>query len=209
MLLRHGQSLWNQSNRFTGWQDVELSPCGIKEAQKAGLRLKQHALHFDICYCSALKRAKDTLSIVLQSLGGEKPACHYSFKLNERHYGALQGMDKDEARARYGKEQIFKWRRHFDATPPPAVGAESPAPHEPVVESLRDCYNRCVPYFVQHVQPEVQRGKNVLVVAHGNSLRAIVKFIEKICDQKICELEIPTGVPIRALGKCPGTKRSL
>ncbi len=179
VLLRHGQSEWNQKNIFTGFVDVSLSPQGEKEAERAKIALKKY--HFDAVFCSALKRTQETARIVL----GEHIPTEYicDAALNERHYGDLQGKNKDEVRAQYGPEQVHIWRRSFDVRPPGG-------------ESLKDTCDRVIPYYIKEILPRLQKGKNILVSAHGNSLRALIKHLENISDDRISELEIATGLPI-------------
>jgi 2,3-bisphosphoglycerate-dependent phosphoglycerate mutase len=179
VLLRHGQSEWNQKNIFTGFVDVPLSEQGIEEAERAKLSLKHYK--FDAVFCSALSRAQETARIVLE---GQKPAEYFCDpSLNERHYGDLQGKNKDEIRAQYGADQVQIWRRSFDVRPPGG-------------ESLKDTCARVMPYFIKEIEPRLRLGKTVLVSAHGNSLRALIKYLENISDQEIAQLEIATGVPI-------------
>lgn len=179
VLLRHGQSEWNQKNIFTGFVDVLLSRQGEKEAERARDTLKNY--HFDAVFCSALKRAQETARIVLAEQVPAEYICDEA--LNERHYGDLQGKNKDEVRAQYGEEQVHIWRRSFDVRPPGG-------------ESLKDTCNRVIPYFIKEILPRLRQGKNILVSAHGNSLRALIKHLENISDEKIAELEIGTGLPI-------------
>jgi 2,3-bisphosphoglycerate-dependent phosphoglycerate mutase len=179
VLLRHGQSEWNQKNIFTGFVDVPLSEQGIKEAERAKVALKPYK--FDAVFCSALHRAQETARIVL---GDQVPAEYFCDQsLNERHYGDLQGKNKDEIRAQYGADQVQLWRRSFDVRPPGG-------------ESLKDTCARVTPYFIKEIEPRLKAGKTVLVSAHGNSLRALIKYLENISDQEIAMLEIATGVPI-------------
>lgn len=180
ILLRHGQSKWNQENRFTGWVDVPLSPTGIAEAQTAYERLKN--IPIDVLFTSVLQRAQDTAKLCL----GERYAQiqkHENQALNERHYGDLQGLNKDDMRQKYGEEQVHIWRRSYDVKPPGG-------------ESLKDTCERVLPYFHATILPEVKSGKNVLVVAHGNSLRGIIKDLESLDEKAIVGVEIPTGIPI-------------
>lgn len=178
VLLRHGQSVWNERNLFTGWVDVGLSAHGEKEARCAQQALKDY--HFDAVFVSALKRAQDTARIVL---GKENPDWFVSEALNERHYGELQGKNKDEMRKEYGEEQVHIWRRSYDQRPPNG-------------ESLKDTCDRVIPYFKSEILPKLLEGKTILIAAHGNSLRALVKELEGLNDQEIIRLEIPTGEPI-------------
>lgn len=181
ILLRHGQSQWNLENRFTGWIDVPLSEKGIQEAKQAGLKLRD--LRIDQAYTSVLKRAIDTLSLALQSAGKNGVPIVKDQALNERHYGELQGLNKEETARKFGKEQVHVWRRSYDIAPPGG-------------ESLKDTAARTLPYFKKKVLPDLKAGKNVLIAAHGNSLRSIVMEIEKLSPEEILKVEIPTGVPI-------------
>ena len=182
VLLRHGQSVWNAENKFTGWTDVDLSPKGEKEAELAGKKLSD--IKFDVVHTSELIRAQRTAKIVIsQNKYSEKPITHHDQRLNERHYGSLQGLDKDETRQKFGAEQVHIWRRSFDIPPPDG-------------ESLEMCAKRTLPYLNEEIEPDLQSGKNVLVAAHGNSLRSIVMSIENLSPDEILSVEIPTGVPI-------------
>ena len=181
ILLRHGQSQWNLENRFTGWIDVPLSEKGIQEAKRAGLKLK--SCRIDKAYTSVLKRAIDTLSLALQSAGKNGISIVKDEALNERHYGELQGLNKEETAAKFGKEQVHIWRRSYDIAPPGG-------------ESLKDTAARTLPYFKKKILPDLKAGENVLIAAHGNSLRSIVMEIEKLTPEEILKVEIPTGVPI-------------
>ena len=208
VLLRHGESIWNKENRFTGWTDVDLSDAGREEAARAGSLLKAEGLSFDVSYTSLLKRAIRTLWIALDALDLMWIPEHRSWRLNERHYGALQGLNKAETAARHGENQVKIWRRSYDVRPP-ALTPDDPrhpgrddryrslAPSElPLTESLKDTVARFLPYWEQTIAPEIQRGSRVLIVAHGNSLRALVKHLDRISDEDIIELNIPTGVPL-------------
>ena len=181
ILLRHGQSVWNAANKFTGWTDVELSKVGEAEAKKAGEDLAD--VHIDVVHTSDLVRAQRTAAIVMENnrVSGEVPT-YRDFRLNERHYGALQGLDKDETRAKYGEEQVHIWRRSYDVPPPEG-------------ESLAMCAERTLPYLSEAIMPDLKKGKTVLVAAHGNSLRSIVMEIEGLSREEILGLEISTGVP--------------
>ncbi len=206
VLIRHGESVWNLENKFTGWTDVDLSENGIKEAYDAGEKLKKSGIKFDICYTSVLKRANHTLDIIKEVLAIDVPVM-YDYRLNERHYGALQGLNKKETAKKYGDEQVRLWRRSYDVAPPALTKDDSRYPgHDlkykdlddkdiPLCESLKDTCNRTVPYYENVIKKSLEEGKNVLVVAHGNSLRSIRKHIDNISDIDIMELEIPTGVP--------------
>ena len=182
ILLRHGQSVWNAANRFTGWTDVELSEKGEGEAAAAGEQLAE--IYFDIVHTSDLIRAQRTAEIVMElNRASSNVPTQRDYRLNERHYGALQGLDKDETREKYGAEQVHIWRRSFDVPPPEG-------------ESLEMCAERTLPYLREEILPDLEAGKNVLVAAHGNSLRSIVMEIEGLSKEEILSLEIPTGVPL-------------
>ncbi|WP_137388345.1 2,3-bisphosphoglycerate-dependent phosphoglycerate mutase [Rhodoligotrophos defluvii] len=183
VLVRHGQSEWNLKNLFTGWADPDLTPLGEEEADKAGERLKALGLSFDIAFTSALTRAQHTLSRILKVLGQENLPIQRDQALNERDYGDLTGLNKDEARARWGKEQVFLWRRSYDVPPPGG-------------ESLKDTAARVVPYFQNNIVPQLRQGKRVLVVAHGNSLRALIMHLEDLPGEEIALRELATGAPI-------------
>ena len=191
VLVRHGQSQWNLENRFTGWIDVPLSPKGIEEAHEAGKALK--GIHFDCAFTSLLARAQNTLTIILQEIGQPKLPIEKDVALNERHYGALQGLNKAETAAKYGADQVHIWRRSYDVPPPKDKSELNP---EGISESLKDTAARTLPYYKSHILPLVKAGKNVLVAAHGNSLRAIVMDLEHMTKEQVLELNIPTGVPI-------------
>ncbi len=180
VIVRHGQSLWNKENRFTGWVDIDLSARGREEAIEAGKKLK--SLHFDTAFTSDLKRAQNTLSLILKEIGQENIPVFRDKALNERHYGDLQGMNKDAARERFGPEQVHIWRRSYDVAPPNG-------------ESLKDTEERVVPYYQSEIEPLLREGKNVLVVAHGNSLRSLIKYLEHLSPEEIVKVEIPTGKP--------------
>jgi 2,3-bisphosphoglycerate-dependent phosphoglycerate mutase len=208
VLLRHGESAWNLENRFTGWTDVDLSPKGIHEAHEAGRLLKEAGLTFDVAYTSLLKRAIRTKWIVVEDMDLMWLPVHRSWRLNERHYGALQGLNKAETAAKFGDAQVKVWRRSFDI-PPPALTPDderSPArdrryadlaPEQlPLTESLKDTIARFLPYWQDTIAPDIRAGKRVLIVAHGNSLRALVKHLDGLSDEEILELNIPTGVPL-------------
>jgi 2,3-bisphosphoglycerate-dependent phosphoglycerate mutase len=183
VLVRHGQSEWNLRNLFTGWRDVGLTELGIEEAKAAGRRLKARGLQFDLAYTSALKRAQDTLTIMLEELGQTGLETKFDQALNERDYGDLVGLNKDDARKRWGEEQVHVWRRSYDTAPPGG-------------ESLKDTLARALPYYVTNILPDVLSGKRVLVSAHGNSLRALIMAIEGMSPDEIVKLELPTGLPI-------------
>ncbi|HET6874093.1 MAG TPA: 2,3-diphosphoglycerate-dependent phosphoglycerate mutase [Acidimicrobiales bacterium] len=208
VLLRHGQSAWNLENRFTGWWDVGLSDLGQKEARSAGTLLSATGLVFDRAYTSVLTRAVHTLNLALEELGQLWIPVSRSWRLNERHYGGLTGLNKDETKAKYGDEQFLAWRRSYDVPPPPLpsgseydVSADPryrhlPAEIIPSTECLADVVERMLPYWYDAIAPELMRGATVLVAAHGNSLRALIKHLEGISDADITKLEIPTGVPV-------------
>jgi 2,3-bisphosphoglycerate-dependent phosphoglycerate mutase len=208
ILLRHGQSQWNQENRFTGWTDVDLSEVGKQEAYRAGRRLLADGFHFDRAYTSVLKRAISTLWIVLDGMDQMWIPVERSWRLNERHYGALQGLNKAETAERHSPEQVHLWRRSYAVRPP---SLENDDPHHPrfdprytgliadelpAAESLADTYSRVMPYWEGQIAPQLRRGKTILISAHGNSLRALVKYLDAISDEAIPELNIPTGIPL-------------
>lgn len=208
VLLRHGESVWNKENRFTGWTDVELSESGIREAKESGEILKKEGYIFDLVFTSVLKRAIQTTDIVLEKMGLQGVDTKYAWQLNERHYGALQGLNKAEMAQKYGEEQVYTWRRSFSVRPPEmndadfAILADVPAfkdvPKDklPKTESLSDTYDRAVGYWNSDIVPAIKSGKKILISAHGNSLRAIVKYLDNISDDEISNLNIPTGVPL-------------
>ena len=208
VLLRHGESVWNRENRFTGWTDVDLTERGVDEARRAGRLLAQADHSFDVAYTSLLKRAIRTLWLVLDEMDLMWIPVHRSWRLNERHYGALQGLDKAQTAAKFGDAQVLAWRRSY-ATPPPALepgddrnprgdprytaltGAELP-----LTECLRDTVERFLPFWHERLVPELRAGKRMLIAAHGNSLRALVKHLDGVSDAEIVGLNIPTGVPL-------------
>jgi 2,3-bisphosphoglycerate-dependent phosphoglycerate mutase len=205
VLLRHGESDWNRENRFTGWTDVDLSKQGTAEAHAAGKLLKSEGYAFDLAYTSVLRRAIRTLWIGLDELGQLWLPVEKSWRLNERHYGALQGLNKAEMAAKFGEEQVLVWRRSYDIPPPPLK--EDDARYEgrdpryagtrvPLTECLKDTVARVVPYWQGTIAPSVRAGKRVLIAAHGNSLRALVKHLDNISDENIVGLNIPTGIPL-------------
>jgi 2,3-bisphosphoglycerate-dependent phosphoglycerate mutase len=208
VLLRHGQSIWNLENLFTGWIDVDLSAQGLEEAKEAGRLLKAEGIPFDLAFTSVLKRAIRTLWITLDELDMMWLPVERSWRLNERHYGALQGLDKAQTVARHGAEQVKIWRRSYDIPPPPLEATHEqhprfdrryagvPAPELPSSESLKDTLARVLPFWNSRIAPELAAGRNVLVAAHGNSLRAMVKMLDRMSDEAIVELNIPTGVPL-------------
>jgi 2,3-bisphosphoglycerate-dependent phosphoglycerate mutase len=205
VLLRHGESDWNRENRFTGWTDVDLSEKGIAEARAAGKLLKSSGYAFDLAYTSVLKRAIRTLWIALDDLEQMWLPVEKSWRLNERHYGALQGLDKTEMAAKFGEEQVLIWRRSYDTRPPeldradPRYEGKDPryaGIQVPLTECLKDTVARVVPYWESSIAPAVRSGKRVLVAAHGNSMRALVKHLDGISDRAIVKLNIPTGIPL-------------
>ncbi len=208
VLLRHGQSQWNLENRFTGWVDVDLSDKGRDEARDAATALRDERLTFDIAYTSVLKRAIRTLWIALDELDMMWLPVVRAWQLNERHYGALAGLNKAETAAKHGEEQVHKWRRGY-AIQPPALDAQQaaemfrdaryrsvPAEQRPAAESLKDTVARVVPYWNQFIAPQIRAGQRVLIAAHGNSLRALVKHLDQVSDEDITEMNIPTGLPL-------------
>lgn len=208
VLLRHGESTWNQENRFTGWTDVGLTEKGLAEARAAGQLLKAQGYDFDIAYTSVLKRAIKTLWTVLEEMDRLWLPVQHSWRLNERHYGALQGLNKSETAAKFGEQQVMVWRRAYD-TPPPALEKTDPrydiadpryaalAPGLfPTTECLKDTVDRFLPFWFDTIAPAVKAGRRVLVTAHGNSLRALIKYLDNISDAEIVGLNIPTGQPL-------------
>lgn len=183
VLVRHGESDWNKKNLFTGWRDVDLTETGVAEARAAGRKLKAQGLRFDVAFTSALKRAQRTLELMLEELGQTTIPVFKDQALNERDYGDLSGLNKDDARARWGAEQVHKWRRSYDIAPPGG-------------ESLKDTAARVLPYYLQEILPRVLRGERVLVAAHGNSLRALVMVLERLSPEEIVKRELGTGVPM-------------
>ena len=208
VLVRHGESEWNRLNLFTGWTDVDLTDTGRKEATAGGAALKAEGFDFDICYTSQLKRAIHTLNIVLGKLDREWLPVVKSWKLNERHYGALQGLNKAEAAREHGDEQVLIWRRSFDVQPPALEPGDERDPHMqemyreipadelPYTECLKDCIARAWPYFEENILPQMKAGKRVLIAAHGNSLRSLVMKFEHLTPEEILRVNIPTGVPL-------------
>jgi len=206
ILCRHGESEWNLENRFTGWADVDLSPKGKQEAKDAGLTLKHEQLSFDLAYTSVLKRATRTLWIMLEEMSLTWIPVINAWELNERHYGALQGLNKSQVAAEYGEEQVQIWRRSYDTPPPPLNNDDERHPRFetryasvsdlPASESLKDTLLRVKPYWQTKIMPSLLGNQDVLIVAHGNSLRAMVKMIENISDKEIMNFNIPTGIPL-------------
>ncbi|KYG65633.1 phosphoglyceromutase [Bdellovibrio bacteriovorus] len=208
VLIRHGESVWNQENRFTGWQDVDLSEKGRAEAVKGGKALKEKGFTFDVAYTSVLKRAIKTLNFVLDEVDQVWLPVHKDWRLNERHYGALQGLNKAETAARHGEEQVKIWRRSYD-TPPPAMDPSDPRhpSHDarykgvdpkllPSQESLKDTVARFLPLWKEKISSEIKSGKKVLIVAHGNSLRALIQYLENMTPDEIMGVNMPTGIPL-------------
>ena len=208
VLVRHGQSIWNLENKFTGWTDVGLSSNGVNEAIEAGKVLKEKGFTFDLAYTSVLKRAEDTLTYILKEMTEENIEIRRSWKLNERHYGALQGLNKDETRKKYGDEQVLLWRRSATVRPPeleltdPRYPGNDPKYSNltkeelPRTENLVDTIKRVVEYFKEEIEPELKNNKKIIIVAHGNSLRGLIKYLDNISDEDIISLELETGNPI-------------
>lgn len=208
VLLRHGESQWNKENRFTGWTDVDLSEKGEEEARKAGKTMKEAGYDFDIVFTSVLKRAIRTMTLALGEMDLWWLPVVKSWRLNERHYGALQGLNKAETAAKYGDEQVHIWRRSYDVQPPALEVTDERYPgfdrryHDlskaelPLTECLKDTVARFLPFWHETVAPAIKSGKRVIIVAHGNSLRSLVKYLDNIPDDEIVELNIPTGVPL-------------
>ena len=208
VIIRHGQSSFNQENLFTGWTDVDLTDIGIEEAKIAGNILKNNSFNFDICYTSSLKRSIKTSFIILDELNQLYIPIIKDFHLNERHYGAIQGLNKRETAKKYGKKLVYEWRRSY-STPPPKLNFDdirNPANNEqykyinkselPLTESLEDTVKRVVPYFYKEIIPEIKKGKKILVVAHGNSIRGLIKYFDKLTDEEIVDMDIPNAVPL-------------
>lgn len=208
VLLRHGESIWNQENRFTGWYDVDLSEQGVREAREAGRLMKEQGFVFDIAFTSVLKRAIRTLWLALDQMDLMWIPITNSWRLNERHYGALQGLNKAETAAKFGDTQVLVWRRSYDIPPPALDKQDSRYPGQdpryaglsdkelPLTECLKDTVERFLPYWHDTIAPQVKAGKRVIITAHGNSLRALVKYLDGVSDQEIVGLNIPTGVPL-------------
>ena len=208
VLLRHGESTWNKENRFTGWTDVALLEKGVQEAKTAALLLKQNGFVFDVAYTSLLKRAIKTLWIVLEEMELMWIPVNLSWRLNERHYGALQGLNKAETAAKFGEQQVLLWRRSYDVQPPALDKSDSRYPGNdprykglpekclPLTECLKDVVARFLPYWNETIAPAIKSGQNVIIVAHGNSLRALVMYLDHISSEEILELNIPTGIPL-------------
>ena len=208
VLIRHGESVWNKENRFTGWTDVDLSEKGVEEAKKAGQYLKKEGFSFDLAYTSVLKRAIKTLYTVQEQMDQLWIPVIKTWRLNERHYGALQGFDKSETAAKHGEEQVKIWRRAYDIAPPKleANDDRNPAkdprykdlkPNElPLTECLKDTVARVLPYWNKEIAPNIKKGKKIVIAAHGNSLRALVKYLSNVSDNDIVNLNIPTAMPL-------------
>lgn len=208
VLVRHGESEWNKLNLFTGWTDVELSEKGVLEAKEGGRLLKEAGFDFDVCYTSYLKRAIHTLNYILEEMDREWLPVNKTWTLNERHYGALQGLNKAETAEKYGEEQVKIWRRSFDVMPPALDPTDERAPHNqvayrnenkellPYTESLKETIARALPFYEANIKKDMAEGKRVLVTAHGNSLRSLVKYLDNLTDEEIMEVNIPTGVPL-------------
>ena len=208
VLLRHGESVWNEENRFTGWTDVGLTEKGLEEARSAGELLKREGFEFDVAFTSVLKRAIKTLWTVQEELNRMWIPVHHSWRLNERHYGALQGLNKAETAAKFGEAQVKIWRRAY-ATPPPPLPegdprlesndpryADLPSEAFPRTECLKDTVSRFLPYWHETIAPAVRSGQRVIIAAHGNSLRALIKYLDNVSDDEIVELNVPTGQPL-------------
>jgi 2,3-bisphosphoglycerate-dependent phosphoglycerate mutase len=208
VLLRHGESVWNKENRFTGWTDVDLSDKGVEEAREAGKLIREAGFDFDIAYGSVLKRAIRTLWLTLEGLDRMWIPQELSWRLNERHYGSLQGLNKAEIAQKFGDEQVLVWRRSYDTPPLPLEAADPrnpardqryrgvPATDLPLTECLKDTVARFLPYWNETIAPQVRAGRRVLVVAHGNTIRALVKYLDNVSEQDIVGLNIPTGIPL-------------
>ncbi len=208
VVIRHGESEWNKLNLFTGWRDVDLSPKGRNEAMEAGKLLKENNFDFDICYTSYLKRAIHTLNYVLDEMDLAWLPVVKTWKLNERHYGALQGLNKSETAKKYGEEQVKIWRRSFDVRPPELSPEDEQNPRNqtqyrefdkaelPLCESLKDTIARVIPYYNGVIKKDILAGKRVLIAAHGNSIRSLVKYLDNLSEEEITEVNIPTGIPL-------------
>ena len=204
VLVRHGQSLWNLENKFTGWTDVDLSENGVNEAKEAGRVLKEKGFTFDVAYTSVLKRANRTLDLILNELGETNIPIYKSWRLNERHYGALQGLNKKETADKYGDEQVHIWRRSYDVQPPALKDDDERFismqglynEYIPHTECLKDTVERVIPYWKSDILPRLKEGKKIIIVAHGNSLRGLMKYLDNMSDEDVVNLEIETGNPI-------------
>ncbi len=208
VLLRHGESIWNKENRFTGWTDVDLTKKGINEAKEAGKVLSENGFIFDLAFCSVLLRANRTLELTLNTMGLQNIPVLRSWRLNERHYGALQGLNKAETAEKHGEDQVLIWRRSYDVQPPALEKTDKRYPGNdliykdvneqdlPLTECLKDTVNRFLPYWHDEIIPAIKTGKKIIIAAHGNSLRALVKHLDNISDEEILKLNIPTGLPL-------------
>ena len=208
VIVRHGQSIWNLENKFTGWTDVGLSEKGIEEAKNAGELLKNKGYTFDIAYTSVLKRANDTLYYILDKLEERNIPIYYDYRLNERHYGALQGLNKDDTRKKYGDEQVKIWRRSADVRPPELTIEDKRYPGNdpkynnlskdklPLTENLMDTIDRVIECWNEEIMPKLKSGKKIIIVAHGNSLRGLIKYLDNLSKEEVINLEIETGKPI-------------
>ncbi|MBX9742675.1 MAG: 2,3-diphosphoglycerate-dependent phosphoglycerate mutase [Chthoniobacterales bacterium] len=208
VLIRHGESLWNRDNRFTGWTDVPLTERGLEEAKEAGRLLKEHGFSFDLAFVSVLTRALKTLSVVLEELGEPSIPTECSWRLNERHYGSLQGLNKAQTAEKYGERQVLIWRRSYDVPPPPLDLSDERWPGNdpryaalkkeeiPLTESLKETVARVLPYWEEKISPALLARKKILLVAHGNSIRALVKHLDNLSEEEVLHLNIPTGVPL-------------
>ena len=208
VMMRHGQSVWNREDLFTGWTDVDLTELGVDEARKAGRRLKEAGFDFDVCHTSVLKRAIKTLNLALEEMDRLWLPVVKDWRLNERHYGGLQGLNKTQTRERHGEAQVHIWRRSFDVPPPPLEEGDERLPDGdpryaglsrdqlPRTESLKDTIARVLPYWHEAIAPQIRAGKRVLISAHGNSLRGLVKYLSDVSDAEIPGFELPTGTPL-------------
>jgi 2,3-bisphosphoglycerate-dependent phosphoglycerate mutase len=208
VLIRHGESIWNLENRFTGWTDVDLTPTGVSQAMSAGKLLKAEGWDFDLCFTSVLKRAIHTLWYTLDEMDRTWLPVIKDYRLNERHYGALQGLNKADMAKKFGEEQVLAWRRSYD-TPPPALEADDPrcergdrryahieAQNLPLTECLKDTVARVVPFWNESIAPHIQKGERILIAAHGNSIRALIKYLDNVSEQDIVGLNVPNGIPL-------------
>ena len=208
VLIRHGESIWNLENRFTGWTDVDLTPTGIEQAQSAGRLLKAEGYEFDVAYTSVLKRAIHTLWHTLDAMERQWVPVHNNWRLNERHYGALQGLNKAETAQKFGADQVLVWRRSYD-TPPPALEPQDPRSERgdlryaklkpsdiPLTECLKDTVARVIPLWTDSIAPAIKSGKRIVLAAHGNSIRALIKYLDNISEEAIVNLNIPNGIPL-------------
>jgi 2,3-bisphosphoglycerate-dependent phosphoglycerate mutase len=208
VLIRHGESTWNLENRFTGWTDVDLTPTGVEQAKESGRLLRAEGYEFDLCYTSVLKRATRTLWHCLDEMDRTWLPVAHSWRLNERHYGALQGLNKAETAKKFGDAQVLAWRRSYDVPPPPLDPSDPRSERSdiryaklrpgqvPLTECLKDTVERVVPFWLESMAPAIQAGKRVLVAAHGNSMRALVKYLDEVSDTDIVGLNIPNGIPL-------------